>query len=178
MAAGRVRVLVGSVFSAALVMSLFVTPAAAACALSAPAAVDIGSPLTITGSGFPASSTVDVSMTIDGGSPDEFTVPSDASGTIAFSLTPEAIDAGMTTVVASSGADCTAEAVIAVGVEATTETPESTDAGGGATAPRTDGIPASPDNPGGTSSRPWLMASLLFLLGLGGLYATRPARSR
>lgn len=180
MDARRVRILVGSICSAGMLMSLLVTPAAAACALSAPDSVDIGSPLNIQGSGFPASTTVDVSITIEGGSPDEFTVQSDASGGFAIGLTPEAADTGITTVVASAGADCTAQTVIAVGVDVVAETPEPTAEaeGVGAAPPRSDGEDLGQDRAPGASTLPWLMGGLMFLLGIGGVYATRPARKR
>jgi hypothetical protein len=94
----RVRILFGAVFSAGLLLSVVVSPVAAACALGAPASVDIGTLLEIDGSGFPADAIVDVSIAIEGGSADEFTVPSDANGAFTISLTPETTDTGLTTV--------------------------------------------------------------------------------
>lgn len=175
--ARRVRILIGSVFSAGLLLSVFVTPVAAACALSAPASVDIGALLEVDGSGFPADAIVDVSIAIEGGSTDEFTVPSDATGAFTISYTTEAADTGLTTVTATSGAACTAEAVIGVGVPAPESPQGSTDAGTGTAAPRTDGL-GDAATAEAVPSRPWLLAGVLFAIGLGGLYLTRPARSR
>ena len=74
----RARTLAGSTFLLGLLVSALVSPVAAAeCALSAPATVKVGTPLAINGSGFPASSTIDVALTIEGGTPDAFTVTSD-----------------------------------------------------------------------------------------------------
>jgi hypothetical protein len=176
----RVRILVGAIFGASLLLSVVVSPVAAACALSAPASVDIGGVLEIDGSGFPANAIVDVSIAIEGGSTDEFTTPADATGAFTISYTTEAADTGLTTVTASSGSACTADAVIAVGVEVVAETPEPTEEVDGADAapPRTDGEGPMQDRGAGASTLPWLLASLLFLVGVGGVYATRPARGR
>lgn len=181
MDARRVRILTGSVFAATLMLSAFAAPVAAACALNAPASVDIGSPLTIEGSGFPANATVDISITIEGGSPDEFTTASDATGAFAINFTPEAADAGLTTVAASGGSGCSVQSVIAVGIEVApapvAPAPAATDEPGAEDAPpRTDGLEAPVAS--SSASGPWLLASVLFVLGLGGLYLTRPARSR
>ncbi len=183
----RVRILVASTLSAGLLLPLFVTPVAAACALSAPASVDIGTILEIDGSGFASDAIVDVSIAIDGGTPDEFSVPADGNGAFVITFTPEAADMGVTTVIASTGADCTAEAVIGVGVGAPAEAPApaetpasaegSAGSGAGAPAPRTDGLEATASS-GTSPSRPWLLAGVLFVIGLGGLFVTRPARSR
>lgn len=182
MDARRVRILIASVGTATLLMSVAATPVAAACALNAPDSVDIGSQLIITGSGFPASTNVDVSLTIEGGAPDEFSVRSDASGSLQITLTPEAADAGITTVAATSGADCTVQVVVAVGVPVPTVSPEPPSGGtdgvtSGGPAPRTDADLASGTTSGAPSTG-WLLASLLLLIGVGGRYATRPVRHR
>jgi hypothetical protein len=179
MEARRARILIASIGISAMALAVWATPVAAACALSAPDTVDIGSPLVVEGSGFPASSTVDVSITVDGGTPDEFSVQTDASGGLLINLTPESSDAGLTTIVASSGAGCTVQVVVGVGVPAPTDAPVAT--GGTAEAdspPRTDAAdPASMSSPF-TLSPAWLLAGFLFLVGVGGLYATRPVRRR
>jgi hypothetical protein len=173
----RARILFTSLVSLVGVMAASASPVAAACALSAPASVNIGAPLAINGSGYPASTAVDVSITVDGGAPDEFTVQSDANGTFQISLTPEASDAGLTTVVATTGAACTAQAVIGVGVPAPTEAPGPAEPEAVAP-PRTDALAAVPASTSAARGLPWLMAVALFVLGVVGLYATRPARSR
>jgi hypothetical protein len=177
MAVRQTRILIGSILLAGFLLPAFAAPVAAACGLSAPASVAIGSLLEIHGSGFPADAIVEVSISIEGGASDEFTVPSDGNGAFVISFTPEAADTGLTTVTASTGAACTADAVIGVGVPAPTAPQGSESGGTGAAAPPTDGL----GNPGlgdTTSSRPWVLAGVLFVIGLGGLYLTRPARSR
>ena len=115
MDARRARILAGSAFAAGLLAASWVAPAAAAdCALTAPATVDVGAQLTIEGAGFPASSSVDITLTIEGGASDELTVQSTASGAFQISLTPEEVDAGKTTVVATAGSACSAQVVFTV----------------------------------------------------------------
>lgn len=180
MDARRTRSLVVTFLSGALLTAVLAAPTVAAtCTLDAPTTVDIGSPLTINGSGFPASATVDVSLTIEGGSPDTFSVQADASGAFTISLTPEAADLGVTTIVATAGANCTAQVLVGVGVPAPSETTEPTAAAVGAgAAPRTDMGDALAEPDPGSSSMLWLVAGLLFGIGISGLYATRPARNR
>jgi hypothetical protein len=180
MHARRLRALLSSIIVSGGVVLLTVGPSAAAtCGLSAPASVAIGSALTISATGFPVSAPVDISITIEGKAPDTFTTQSDPTGKFAINLQPEAADQGMTTVTATSGTDCTAQAVIAVGVAPST--PEPTDdggvaAGGGAPPPTTDAAPALTSTTGqGTAI--WL-GLLLFALGIGGLIVSKPARSR
>lgn len=185
MDARRARILVVAIFSVSLLTPLLVASAAAAtCTLIAPARVAVGTPLAIAGSGFPASSSVDISLTLEGGLPDGFTVQSDAGGTFQISLTPEGADAGKTTIVATAGAGCTARFVFTVGgsavavTPAPTEAPASAAAGTDATPPRSD---ASLTVPARTTAPPltaWLVAVLILVIGVGGLIATRPARSR
>ena len=189
MDAKRARILVVTIFSVSLLTPLSVAPAAAAtCTLTAPATVAVGTPLGIVGSGFPASSSVDISLTLEGSSPDEFAVQSDASGTFQISLTPEAADAGKTTVVATAGAGCTAQVVFTVGgsggavTPKPTQAPELTEAPAGAgaeaTPPRSDAAATVQARTTATPLTAWLVAVLMLVIGLGGLIATRPARSR
>jgi hypothetical protein len=180
MHARRLRALVSSIIVSSGVILLTVGPSAAAtCSLSAPASVAIGSALTISATGFPASAAIDISITVEGKAPDTFTTQSDPTGKFQINLQPEAADQGMTTVKAASGADCTAEVVVAVGV--TPSTPEPTvdsgvAAGGGAPPPTTDAAPALTGTTGpGTAI--WL-GLLLVALGIGGLIVSKPARSR
>jgi hypothetical protein len=159
--------------------------AAATCSLSAPSGVRVGDTLSIRGTGFPVSTTIDVSLTLDGSSPDAFTVDSTPSGTIEFSLTPEAVDEGRTTVVATAGSSCSATAVfVVVGANATLP-PEPTaapvDSGaagtaGGGTAPRTDTPSALA--PPGLPSTLWPLAALGLIIGACGLIATRRDQGR
>lgn len=182
MIARRLRRISTLTVGGGLLALLFAAPAAAAdCVLSAPATVDIGSNLAIAGSGFPASTAVDVSISIEGGATDDLTVQSNASGAFTLNLTPESADQGVTTVVATSGADCRAEVVIGVGVPAPAAEggdEAAGEAGGaGAGAPRTDSVFGGAP----TGERPlvlWLVAGVLLGLGIGGRYASRPARSR
>ena len=179
MDAKRSRFLVVTVFLVSLLMPMFVGSAAAAtCTLTAPAKVAIGTPLSIVGSGFPVSSSVNISLTLNGGSPDEFAVQSDASGAFQINLTPEAADAGETTVVATAGADCTAQVVFTVGTSSAAATPKPAGSapGTGATAPQTDTAETVRPPATGTPLMAWLVAVLMLVIGVGGLIATRPAR--
>lgn len=180
MHARRLRALVSSVIVSSGVILLTVGPGAAAtCTLTAPASVAIGSTLTISASGFPASTAVDISITIEGKTPDTFTTQSNAAGTFELNLQPEPSDQGLTTVVATSGADCTAQVEIAVGTTASTPKPtrdSGVAAGGEAPPPTTDAAPALTGTTGqGTAI--WL-GLVLLALGLGGLIASKPVRSR
>ena len=150
---------------------------AASCTLTAPETVEIGSPITIAGSGFPASTSVDVSLTIEGGSPDTFSVVSDSGGTFQINLTPEASDEGITTVIATAGPGCTAQVVFAAG--GSVAIPEPTqDAGDTGAAPRTDAAPGP--GPWAPSARTtlWLLAFLTLAVGVAGLVVTRHGRRR
>jgi hypothetical protein len=112
-----------------------------------------------------------------------FTTQSDAAGAFEISMKPETADRGQTTIVASAGAGCQAQVVIAVGTPAGGSTPKPTAAGqAGATTgsddapPRTDGVPAQSVAPA-----PGLTAWFAFILlsvGIAGLLLTRPARGR
>ena len=179
MHARRLRAFISSALVASWVVLLTVGPSAAAtCTVTAPASVAIGAALLIEGAGFPASTGIDVSITIDGGSPDQFTAQSDASGAFKVDLTPEASEAGSWTVVATAGAGCSAHVVIAVG--ASVATPEASDEGTAAAAsappPTTDAAPVLTGTTG-QGSAIWLGLVLLGL-GIGGLVVSKPARSR
>ena len=170
----RARILAGSTFVLGLLVSVLVSPVAAAtCALSAPPTVKIGTPLAIKGSGFPASSTIDVALTIEGGTPDAFTVTSDAAGAFQISLTPEAADLGKTTVVTTAGSTCSAKVTYTV----TSSAPVAA-ATGKPLAPRTDAAPVPGDRAPGERLDAWLLAVVVVLIGTFGLVATRPRRSR
>jgi len=179
----RIRALGTSMFLISGVLSVAVSPTAAAtCTLTAPASVAIGSALTIEGAGFPASTAVDVSITIEGGSPDEFTAQSGAAGTFAINLTPEESEKGDWTVTATAGAGCSAQVVIKVGTSSGGATPGPSNdgaagAGAGSPPPRTDSAPVSLTGATGPGISLWLALSLLSA-GIGGLILTKPARGR
>ena len=182
----RPRMMLTILVSGMLTMLLSAPVTAAGCLLSAPATVAIGVPLTITGSGFPATTIVDLSLAREGGSPDEFHVQSDPRGEFAINLTPEAADVGVTTIVATVDGNCTAEVVIGIGVPAPTEARAPTAAATprtvaraptAAAAPRTDAAPMVVAVPPAGQQVLWVVAGLIYLLGIGGLIATRPARS-
>jgi hypothetical protein len=181
MDARRARIVGGS----ALVMSLLTTiwsgttTAAVACTLSAPAYVNVGTPLTIEGSGFPASTTVDIALSIQGGGSDAFSVQSDAAGSLQIALTPEAVDVGVTTIEATAGTTCTAQATYTV-LEAGATPPAEEPAGTPApvaepSAPPTDAIAGDDGGPG---LNPWALAITLVLAGYVGLALTRFGRQR
>lgn len=182
MNAGRARILSATVLGLGLLIPLSVVPAAAAtCALGAPATVKVGTPLAIVGSGFPASTSIDISIGLEGATPDQFSVQSDGAGAFLISLTPEPADAGKTTVVAMAGTTCSAQAVFTVtGATATpapspeaTTRPRASGAGATGNPPRTDAATASV---GRTEDMPpigWALALLMVLLGVSGLLITR-----
>lgn len=184
MDARRVRILLGPGIAAGLLAILLAVPASAAdCALTAPAAINVGDPLTIEGSGFPASVAVDIELSIDGAAADAFPVQSDSSGSLQITLTPENADIGTTTVVATAGSTCTAEVtyiVVAAGEQLPQPTPEPTPepATGGTspTAPRTD----ESTHPGGQAGTGIAAALALLLLTVGatGLLLTRASGRR
>ena len=153
MIAGRARILSATLLGLGLLIPLSVVPATAAtCALSAPATVNVGTPLAIVGSGFPASTSIDISIGLEGATPDEFTVQSDGAGAFQISLTPEPADAGKTTVVATAGTTCSAQAVFTVTGATATPTPRATATPTpGATATPTPGATATP-KPGATAT--------------------------
>lgn len=176
---GRARILTGSALLMSLLTTAFAPPAAAAdCTLTAPAYVNVGTPISIEGAGFPASVDVDISLEIEGGPSDEFLVQSDASGAIQLVLTPEDIDVGVTTLAATAGSACMAEVtytVLAAGATPPPATPEPTDSG------ETGAEPQAPltdvDIAGGPepfSSTWWAVALILVALGLAGRLITRP----
>jgi hypothetical protein len=182
MDASRVRILLASGLALSLLSAAWALPVAAAeCALSAPATGRVGTILTITGSGFPGSSSIDIELTIDGGNADEFTVQSNASGAFEFTFTPEPIDEGDTTVVARSGSTCSAQVQFTIlGANDPVPTAEPGEAGAAPStapdAPRTDAAPLDPgEAPAGAG---WLAGTILLVLGVVGLLGTRSARGR
>ena len=184
----RIRITGAAIVACSLLVGLTTLPVVAAggCSLEAPYAIRVGNPLNISGSGFPASTTVDVSLTLDGGSPDAFTVDSNGAGVIQFSLTPETADLGHTTVVATAGSTCSATIEFTVVGSNATLPPEPTatpgdagaGSGGGDTAPRTDSAGQAPAGPNALPPTAWLIGVLSLLIGIAGLVATRPARGR
>lgn len=184
--------------SAAVIAGLFVlllaAPAGVAadsCTLIAPATVKVGTPLSINGTGFPANSNVDIALTLEGGTPDEFAVQSDASGAFVISLTPEAADVGTSTIVARAGTVCTAQTTFTVTGAAPTPAPTPTPArsaspegtatpsgvvggatGVDATPPRSDTSEMGGGWSAGTSPTLWAFALLILAIGVGGLAAT------
>lgn len=176
----RVRILAGSALAASLLTWIWVGAAVAAdCLLSGPAAVNVGTQLTITGAGFPASSSVDISLSVAGGSSDAFTVQSNTEGALQINLIPEATDAGVTTIKATSGPDCSAQLVVTVlgAGQTLPPTPSPASAGAGAsaeaTAPRTDVAGGSTSDLAATTTNLWLGAALILGIGLSGVVATR-----
>lgn len=185
MDARRIRVLTAPVFAVIMLALLWVGPAAAAeCMLTAPSTADVGTPLAIDGTGFPANSIVDIELTVNGATTSQFSVRSDAAGGFQFSLTPEAADAGKTTVVATAGSACSARVVATVlGPNDTpflTQGP--TGATGGATgtpsAPGTDSVATLGEGPTDASLGAWMLALAALVIGAIGLIATRPDQGR
>jgi len=196
--------------AASMSVGLFVVVAApqvsgATCTLTAPATVAVGTPMTISGSGFPASTSVDISLTLEGGTADEFAVQSDTGGAFQINLTPEPQDAGKTTVVATAGTTCSAQAIFTVTTPTPTATPKPTATqkptatpkpttapkptataapdgsaagvtSGNATPPRTDEAPRPAERPSGVPLASWVLAGLVLVIGVGSLIATRRAR--
>jgi hypothetical protein len=182
MDARRLRIAVGAAVAAGLIAGTLVTPAAAAdCALSAPDTVNVGTQLTIDGTGFPASSSVDIAITIEDGAADEFSIQTNAGGAFQINLTLENADTGSTTLVAAAGTACSVQItylVLAAGETAppTSEPAESPGAAGsGPDAPRTD---ADDSRDEGADSRPWLLTLLVLVMGAAGLFATRTRATR
>ncbi len=185
MIAGRARVLSAAVLGLGLLIPFSVVPVTAAtCALSAPATVHVGDPLAIVGSGFPASSSIDISIGLQDATADQFSVQSDGAGGFTISLTPEPADAGKTTVVATAGTACSAQAVFTVTGATATPTPEATvapsESGPGATShpPRTDTTPTAGRKTLDAPAIGWALALLTLFIGLGGVTLTRRERGR
>lgn len=183
MNARRTRILAGSALLMSLLAATWAGPAAAAdCTLSAPAYVNVGTQISIDGAGFPASSDVEISISLDGSSSDAFTLQSDTVGALQIALTPEAIDIGVTTFQATSVSTCTASVtytVLAVGATpppAATEEPQS-GTGNDPTAPRTD-ADAGIGGDRASTGLPWILAMALVGVGSAGLFLTRLPRRR
>ena len=168
--------------------------AAATCAISAPTSVNVGSGVTISGSGFPAGSSVGITVKINNGDPDSFSVAADATGAFTMQLTTEASDIGRTSVKASVAGGCSDQLVYAV-VDPNAPPPPATPepASGGAAAggaagtgavadesgpPRTDAAMSAADAPTSTASLLLVVGVLVFVIGFGGLVTTRPAPRR
>ena len=185
MDARRARILAGSALLITLLAATWAGPAAAAdCTLSAPAYVNVGTPLTIEGAGFPASTSVDINFSIAGGASDAFTVQSNASGALQIALTPEDLDIGVTTVQAKAGSACTAQVtytVLAAGETppppASAEPEASSGTGAEPAAPRTD-AEAAIGGGDGSSAALWVLALALLAFGSTGLFLTRSPRRR
>ncbi|MBI3748724.1 MAG: hypothetical protein HY262_07755 [Chloroflexi bacterium] len=159
---------------------------AGGCVPNAPSSARVGSPLEIRGTGFPASSAVDVTFVVDGGTPDAFSIQSEATGRLSISLTPEAADEGVTTVTATSGSACSATVtftVVGPNDPAPTSAPAASQAAAGtstapSSAPRTDTVLAASTDAAVGSSAPWLLALGCLAIGIGSLAAARRRRSR
>jgi hypothetical protein len=160
---------------------------AATCALSAPSSVTVGATVTISGSGFPAGATVNIAMTINGGSPDRFTVQADGAGAITMQLTPETADIGQTTVDASVQGGCSATVGFEVLDPNATPRPKPTAAPaaaptaaaageGNGPAPRTDTLSDIGALPSTGVPMGLVVAVIVFVIGFGGFLTTRPAR--
>jgi hypothetical protein len=185
MIASRARILSTTVLGLALLIPFSVVPVTAAtCALSAPATVHVGDPLAILGSGFPVSSSIDISIGLQGATPDQFSIQSDEAGAFTISLTPEPADVGETTVLATAGATCSAQAVFTVTGVTATPTPKATvapsESGPGATSnpPRTDTTPTAGRKTLDAPAIGWELALLTLFIGLSGVMLTRRERGR
>jgi hypothetical protein len=182
--ARKVRIVAVAGLMAGTLLPTWAGPAAAAdCTLSAPSYVNVGTPITIQGAGFPASTSVDIAFSLDGTASDSFTVQSTDAGALQLALTPEDIDVGVTTVRATAGTACSAQVtytVLAAGATpppSATAAPEATSGTGAApTAPRTDAAKVAGGG-GWSGSAVWL-ALVLVAVGGGGLFSTRSARRR
>jgi len=182
MDARRLRVLTRAAFAAGLLATSLAAPVEAAdCALSAPATVNVGSTFTIEGSGFPASTSIDIDFAIDGGASDAFSVQSDATGALQIALVPEDIDIGVTTVQATAGSTCTASVTYTVLAAGATPPPAATESpasgtGSEPTAPQTDSDAIGGRN--GSAGLRWILALALVGVGSAGLFLTRLPRRR
>lgn len=153
--------------------SLSIAPVAAAtCALSAPAAAQVGDSVVVLGSGFPASTNIDIAISLDGASIDAFAVQSDGGGAFQISLTPEAADIGTTSVVATAGTTCSATAVYVVSAAGPSAQPAASPTTAGRP-PRTDTAAAAAALRPGLSAGSLSLGILIIALGLGGLLGAR-----
>jgi hypothetical protein len=182
MDARRARILAGSALLGLLASASAAPAAAADCTLSSPTYVNVGTQITIDGTGFPASTDVDISISLDGSPTDAFTLLSDTGGSLEIALTPEDIDIGVTTIQATAGTACTASvtySVLAAGATPPPAPAEEPDAGPGnvATAPGTDkasGVGGDSGSPGPS----FALALALVAAGSAGLFLTRSPRRR
>jgi hypothetical protein len=179
-AARAMRVAAPSITSLALLLGLVPASVLAAdCSLDGPHAINVGDDLSIEGAGFPASSSVAITVTIAGGSADQFSVQSNNAGEIVLALTPESADEGTMTVTAESGSDCSARLevqIVAAGAPLPPEptaTGETAGAGEGGPPPRTDaGAPVS------GAGLPWVLGAIVLGVGALGLLLGRVPRRR
>ena len=183
MVARRARDLVGTMLLLGALTALGVTPVAAAdCTLSAPSYVNVGSELTIDGSGFPGSTSVDIDLAIEGGASDAFAVQTDAAGALQIAMVPEDIDIGVTTVQATAGTACTASVTYTVLAAGATPPPAPTEepgavTGGEPTVPSTD-TDGWAGSGSGSTGLVWVLALALVGAGSAGLFLTRSPRQR
>jgi hypothetical protein len=142
MDARRGRILIVTILSGGLLTLLWAASStAASCTLSAPASVQVGQTFALVGSGFPASSSVSISMTVEGSAPIVFPKHVDTTGAFQVSLTPGASDTGKMTIVATAGTVCTEHVTVTVGTSKGASTPAPTKAIAAAT-PKTAATPA------------------------------------
>jgi hypothetical protein len=161
--------MVAAIFSVSLLIPWLGAPVAAAgCTLTAPPTVVNGTPIAlVAGSGFPASTDVDLAFTIEGGPSGKVQVQTDPDGAFQINLTQAT--RGTMTVVATAGAACKATVVVKANAAAVA---------GASSGPRTDATATVPSAGAVASPTAWLVAVLLVVLGLGGLIATRPTARR
>lgn len=185
MGAGRARIVSSGVLALGLLVSSAVIPTAAAtCALSAPPTVTVGTPLIVIGYGFPASTRIDVSIGLRGRPPDEFAIQSDGAGDFRISFTPEGVDAGETTILATAGTTCSAQAVVVVTGATIAPSPQATPAPSGSSAratgnpPRTDAVAPPTGQTGEMPTKGWELTLLIVLIGVAGLLSARRALGR
>jgi len=138
------RLLLVPVLACSMLMTVATAPVlGAGCTLTAPAApVPVGTQVSIVGSGFPADIDVAVTLTNAAAAPVDLTAHSDASGAFLLSLQVDTGDVGSTSVTASAGTGCTAQAVLVV-TAASTGTPAAS------VAPSAIASPAAAASPSG-----------------------------
>jgi hypothetical protein len=159
-----------------------VVAAAGTCSLSAPSSVRVGELLEVEGFGFPASSSVAITFTVGGKQTDSLTLQANSDGGLHLSFTPEAADAGATTIAARAGSACSASVVVSILGPNDTAPPVASPAGGtdaarGSTpsrAPTTDAVAGDPARPETPLALP--LAFLLLAIGLAGRLIARPRR--
>lgn len=177
------RVLGGSALLVSLLAGTFASSASAAdCTLTAPTYINVGATLTVDGAGFPASTSVDIDLSIEGGASDAFSVQTDSAGGMQIALTLEDIDIGVTTVQATAGSICTASVTYTVLAAGATPPPDPTEepasgTGSEPSVPSTD-MYTGTGGGGGPMGLLWVLAFALLAAGSAGLYLTRSPRRR